>query len=255
MLSSFCLSLSGACTIYIMCLHYTHESVWENGRWTRNSTWESWTCLTIRMGWFVFVRRKCGDEDDYVEYSEYMPTDRRYGRLCGHQKDDSFVLQSDSSFFRLEFRSGDGPGRGGGGGFGFQVIFTFTSARINQMTGKVLRNNGDSQSQHERSSRGLFFFCVSLVITNLCGYLLLRKWYAMICIPRTKNFYQKQKTLEKLQACCIAPRYTKENFAHLFWKRRVKFVFFFITCPATFCHLFHFRMNSLFAIRRRVGKS
>ncbi|XP_050341395.1 suppressor of lurcher protein 1 [Bactrocera neohumeralis] len=42
---------------------------------------------------------------DYVEFSNFMSTDRKYGRYCG--KRDKFEVRSDGRFFRVSFYSND----------------------------------------------------------------------------------------------------------------------------------------------------
>jgi hypothetical protein len=74
---------------------------------------------------------QCDERGDYLEYSEHMPTDGRFARLCGHQEKKSFTLgpTQSGSFFRLGFRSSDGLNYRGSSGF--HVLFTFTSRQIN----------------------------------------------------------------------------------------------------------------------------
>jgi hypothetical protein len=60
-------------------------------------------------------------KSDYIEFSNYMPEDKSYGRKCGSER-QPFRLISDSYFFRVTFRSND---KFDGGGF--YATFHFTT--------------------------------------------------------------------------------------------------------------------------------
>ncbi|GBP14781.1 Suppressor of lurcher protein 1 [Eumeta japonica] len=55
---------------------------------------------------------------DYVEFSNYMTEDSRYGRYCGQMKD--FHVESDRNFFKITFRSNDRLD-----GTGFRAFYQF----------------------------------------------------------------------------------------------------------------------------------
>ncbi|XP_045488272.1 suppressor of lurcher protein 1 [Pieris rapae] len=58
---------------------------------------------------------------DYVEFSNYMTEDNRYGRYCGQQKE--FHVESERNFFKVTFRSNDRLD-----GTGFKAIYQFLEA-------------------------------------------------------------------------------------------------------------------------------
>lgn len=53
---------------------------------------------------FVF-RCDVATASDYVEFSNFVSTDRKYFRHCGQFKE--FDIESDRKFFRVTFRSND----------------------------------------------------------------------------------------------------------------------------------------------------
>lgn len=55
---------------------------------------------------------------DYVEFSNYMTEDNRYGRYCGQMKE--FHVESERNFFKVTFRSNDRLD-----GTGFKAIYQF----------------------------------------------------------------------------------------------------------------------------------
>lgn len=58
---------------------------------------------------------------DYVEFSNYMTEDNRFGRYCGQMKE--FHVESDRNFFKVTFRSNDRLD-----GTGFKAIYQFLEA-------------------------------------------------------------------------------------------------------------------------------
>lgn len=71
----------------------------------------SWTLVRCVKEW-----------DDYLEYSNFMPTDPRFGRKCGHIPKLQISGGGPGKFFRVTFRSNDGWADG----TGFHAAFTFT---------------------------------------------------------------------------------------------------------------------------------
>lgn len=55
---------------------------------------------------------------DYVEFSNHMTEDNRYGRYCGQMKE--FHVESERNFFKVSFRSNDRLD-----GAGFKAIYQF----------------------------------------------------------------------------------------------------------------------------------
>ncbi|CAH0674070.1 unnamed protein product [Spodoptera exigua] len=58
---------------------------------------------------------------DYVEFSNYMTEDNRFGRYCGQMKE--FHVESERNFFKVTFRSNDRLD-----GTGFKAIYQFLEA-------------------------------------------------------------------------------------------------------------------------------
>lgn len=70
---------------------------------------------------FFLFRCEAVSASDYVEFSNYMTEDNRYGRYCGQMKE--FHVESERNFFKVTFRSNDRLD-----GTGFKAIFQFLEA-------------------------------------------------------------------------------------------------------------------------------
>ncbi|XP_017483603.1 PREDICTED: suppressor of lurcher protein 1, partial [Rhagoletis zephyria] len=77
---------------------------------------------------------------DYVEFSNFMSTDRKYGKYCG--KRDKFEVRSDGRFFRVSFYSNDRFDK-----TGFRALYDFE--------GKNLRVENTSMQSYVSNAKGL----------------------------------------------------------------------------------------------------
>lgn len=77
------------------------------------------TCFVNKK--FICFRCEAVSASDYVEFSNYMIEDNRYGRYCGQMKE--FHVESDRNFFKVTFRSNDRLD-----GTGFKAIYQFLEA-------------------------------------------------------------------------------------------------------------------------------
>ncbi|XP_067640812.1 suppressor of lurcher protein 1, partial [Eurosta solidaginis] len=94
---------------------------------------------------------------DYVEFSNFMSTDRKYGRYCG--KRDKFEIHSDGRFFRVSFYTNDRFDR-----TGFRALYDFEE--------KSLRVENASTQGYVSSSDFDLRFQLSLQITLTSALLL-----------------------------------------------------------------------------------
>ncbi len=80
---------------------------------------------------------RCDEEtySDYVEFSNYIPTDRKYDRKCGTES--GFKVRSDRKFFRVNFHSNDRYDA-----TGFQATYQF-SDKANHFTIRNVRSSSD----------------------------------------------------------------------------------------------------------------
>lgn len=67
---------------------------------------------------FLYFRCEAVSASDYVEFSNYMTEDSRFGRYCGQMNE--FHVESDRNFFKVTFRSNDRLD-----GTGFKAIYQF----------------------------------------------------------------------------------------------------------------------------------
>lgn len=77
--------------------------------------------LTIKLNFLFnsqFSSCEAVSASDYVEFSNSMTEDSRFGRYCGQMKE--FHVESDRNFFKVTFRSNDRLD-----GTGFKAIFQF----------------------------------------------------------------------------------------------------------------------------------
>ncbi|XP_054726901.1 suppressor of lurcher protein 1 [Anastrepha obliqua] len=87
---------------------------------------------------------------DYVEFSNFMSTDRKYGKHCG--KRDKFEVRSDGRFFRISFYSNDRFDK-----TGFRALYDFE--------GKNLRVENTSMQSYVSTANIVFKSLHSLQIT------------------------------------------------------------------------------------------
>jgi len=73
---------------------------------------------------------------DYIEFSNFMSTDRKFSRYCGKLPD--FEMRSDGRFFRVTLHSNDRFVA-----IGFRALFTFETIPVNNSD---LRDNASMQS-------------------------------------------------------------------------------------------------------------
>lgn len=66
----------------------------------------------------IFSRCEASSASDYVEFSNHMTEDTRFGRYCGLMKE--FHVESERNFFKVTFRSNDRLD-----GTGFKAIYQF----------------------------------------------------------------------------------------------------------------------------------
>ena len=93
------------------------------------------------------------DEDshsDFVEFSNYMPVDRKFDRQCGTIKD--LKMKSDRKFFRVTFRSNDRYDA-----TGFHATYQFNKV-ANHLTIRNVRSGASSLWA------GILFYAVLLVL-------------------------------------------------------------------------------------------
>ncbi|ODM91856.1 Suppressor of lurcher protein 1 [Orchesella cincta] len=99
------------------------------------------------------------DEDtysDYVEFSNYIPTDRKYDRKCGTES--GFKVRSDRKFFRVNFHSNDRYDA-----TGFQATYQF-SDKTNHLTIRNVRSSSEKGSQILLPVFVMIFFCNFLLM-------------------------------------------------------------------------------------------
>lgn len=82
----------------------------------RKNIQDAWYYYSIFL--LVFFRCEAVSASDYVEFSNYMTEDNRYGRYCGQMKE--FHVESERNFFKVTFRSNDRLD-----GTGFKAIYQF----------------------------------------------------------------------------------------------------------------------------------
>ncbi|CAH0723631.1 unnamed protein product, partial [Brenthis ino] len=85
---------------------------------------------------------------DYVEFSNYMTEDSRYGRYCGRMKE--FHVESERNFFKVTFRSNDRLD-----GTGFKAMYQFLEASDEYLA-----------PMYDRASKSLRIF-EELVLTSI----------------------------------------------------------------------------------------
>lgn len=117
---------------------------------------------------FVFLFR-CDEEtySDYVEFSNYIPTDRKYDRKCGTES--GFKVRSDRKFFRVNFHSNDRYDA-----TGFQATYQF-SDKANHLT---IRNVRSSSVSTFSANRRDFFYYSRIIALSVIGVASLSSGFA-----------------------------------------------------------------------------
>lgn len=77
--------------------------------------------LSKKYSYISHFRCEAVSASDYVEFSNYMTEDSRYGRYCGRMKE--FHVESERNFFKVTFRSNDRLD-----GTGFKAMYQFLEA-------------------------------------------------------------------------------------------------------------------------------
>ncbi|KQS39195.1 suppressor of lurcher protein 1 [Drosophila erecta] len=99
---------------------------------------------------------------DYIEFSNFMSTDRKFSRYCGKLPD--FEMRSDGRFFRVTLHSNDRFVA-----IGFRALYTFETIPMNNSIAD-LRDTASMQSFVSTASVSKIVNLGSLMICILCTY-------------------------------------------------------------------------------------
>lgn len=103
-------------------------------------------CIFLYSLSLLLYRCEAVSASDYVEFSNFVSTDRKYFRHCGQLKE--FDIESDRKFFRVTFKSNDRLD-----GTGFNATYQF----LNQIESYTAKND---QINSSNSIKGKdFLYC------------------------------------------------------------------------------------------------